>query len=53
MVITVAFSNIGYQTYVIFAVINGALLHRSCPETAYRNLEEMDRVFLKTKGLRS
>ena len=40
MVTPVAFSSIGYKTYIIFAVINGALIlpvvYFFYPETAYR-----------------
>lgn len=46
-----AFNSIGYKTYVVFAVINAAIV--PCvwfffPETAYRSLEEMDEIFHKT-----
>lgn len=54
MVTPVAFANIGYQTYIIFAVINGCLMvpvvYFFYPETAYRSLEEMDEIFHKTTG---
>lgn len=53
MITPVAFRTIGYQTYIIFAVINGALIlpvvYFFYPETAYRSLEEMDSIFTKTK----
>ncbi|KAI5777944.1 sugar transporter family protein [Geopyxis carbonaria] len=56
MITPVAFSSIGYQTYIIFAVINGALIlpvvYWFYPETAYRSLEEMDAIFRKTTGWR-
>jgi hypothetical protein len=51
MVTPVAFSTIGYQTYIIFAVINAAMVpsvYFFFPETAYRSLEEMDEIFHKT-----
>jgi hypothetical protein len=51
MVTPVAFSTIGYQTYIIFAVINAAIVpsvYFFFPETAYRSLEEMDEIFHKT-----
>jgi len=51
MVTPVAFANIGYQTYIIFAVINFAIVpsvYFFFPETAYRSLEEMDEIFHKT-----
>ena len=55
MVTPVAFDSIGYQTYIIFAVINGALIfpvvYFFYPETAYRSLEEMDAIFYKTKSI--
>lgn len=39
-----AFANIGYQTYIIFAVINAFMVpcvYFFYPETAYRSLEEV------------
>jgi len=54
MITPPAFANIGYQTYIIFAVINGALIfpvvYFFYPETAYRSLEEMDEIFHDTTG---
>lgn len=53
MVTPPAFANIGYKTYIIFAVINFAMVpsvYFFFPETAYRSLEEMDEIFHKTKG---
>lgn len=50
MITPVAFENIGYQTYVIFAVINAFMVpcvYLFYPETAYRSLEEMDNIFHK------
>merc|ERR1712000_387773 len=47
MITPVAFDSIGYKTYVIFAVINAFIF----PETAYRSLEEMDNIFMKTKSI--
>lgn len=43
MITPVAFSSIGYQTYIIFAVINLFIIpvvYFFYPETAYRSLEE-------------
>ncbi|KAL4738458.1 general substrate transporter [Aspergillus similis] len=54
MITPVAFDNIGYQTYIIFAVINAFIFpvtYFFYPETAYRSLEEMDRIFRKTKSI--
>ncbi|RDW93387.1 sugar porter family MFS transporter [Aspergillus mulundensis] len=54
MITPVAFDNIGYQTYIIFAVINAFIFpvtYFFYPETAYRSLEEMDRIFRKTKSV--
>lgn len=51
MITPVAFANIGYQTYIIFAVINAAIVpcvYFFFPETAGRSLEEMDEIFHKT-----
>ncbi|CAG5154214.1 uncharacterized protein ALTATR162_LOCUS3515 [Alternaria atra] len=50
MITPPAFANIGYQTYIIFAVINAAMVpsvYFFFPETAYRSLEEMDEIFHK------
>jgi hypothetical protein len=54
MVTPVAFANIGYKTYIIFAVINAAMVpsvYFFFPETAYRSLEEMDEIFHQTTGV--
>ena len=55
MITPVAFQTIGYKTYIIFAVINGALIlpvtYFFYPETAYRSLEEMDAIFQKTTSI--
>ncbi|KAF2443571.1 general substrate transporter [Karstenula rhodostoma CBS 690.94] len=51
MVTPPAFATIGYQTYIIFAVINAFIVpcvYFFFPETAYRSLEEMDEIFHKT-----
>ncbi|QDS72018.1 hypothetical protein FKW77_002016 [Venturia effusa] len=51
MITPVCFSSIGYQTYIIFAVINACIVpivYFFYPETAYRSLEEMDFIFKKT-----
>ena len=54
MITPVAFANIEYKTYIIFAVINGCLIlpvvYWFYPETAYRSLEEMDIIFAKSTG---
>ncbi|POR35785.1 Sugar transporter STL1 [Tolypocladium paradoxum] len=53
MITPVAFANIGYQTYIIFAVINAFMVpsvYFFFPETAYRSLEEMDTIFHKVSG---
>ncbi|GAB7352000.1 hypothetical protein MBLNU459_g2519t2 [Dothideomycetes sp. NU459] len=54
MVTPVAFANIGYKTYIIFAVINAFIfpvVYFFYPETAYRSLEEMDEIFHKTTSI--
>lgn len=54
MVTPPAFANIGYKTYVIFAVINAAMVpcvYFFFPETAYRSLEEMDEIFHRTTNV--
>ncbi|KAI1305713.1 general substrate transporter [Xylaria venustula] len=51
----IAFNNIGYQTYIIFAVINAFMVpsvYFFYPETAYRSLEEMDSIFHKVHGFK-
>ncbi|KAK7420166.1 hypothetical protein QQZ08_010522 [Neonectria magnoliae] len=53
MITPVSFTNIGYQTYIIFAVINAFMVpcvYYFFPETAYRSLEEMDSIFQKVSG---
>ncbi|KAL8746667.1 MAG: hypothetical protein Q9190_001356 [Brigantiaea leucoxantha] len=50
MITPVSFASIGYQTYIIFAVINAFIfpvVYFFYPETAYRSLEEMDSIFRK------
>lgn len=50
MITPVAFATIGYQTYIIFAVLNAAIAIVSWwifPETAGRSLEEMDGIFAR------
>ncbi|KAM3416982.1 hypothetical protein BST61_g8567 [Cercospora zeina] len=53
MVTPVAFANIEYNTYTVFAVINAFMVpcvYFFFPETAYRSLEEMDEIFHKVHG---
>ncbi|KAI5867211.1 general substrate transporter [Durotheca rogersii] len=55
MITPVAFANIRYQTYIIFAAINAFMVpavYLLFPETAYRSLEEMDSIFHKVRGAR-
>ncbi|KAL9066680.1 MAG: hypothetical protein Q9157_007056 [Trypethelium eluteriae] len=50
----IAFANIGYKTYIIFCVINAFIfpvVYFFYPETAYRSLEEMDSIFMKTDSI--
>uniref|UniRef100_A0A060TBT6 ARAD1B17908p n=1 Tax=Blastobotrys adeninivorans TaxID=409370 RepID=A0A060TBT6_BLAAD len=51
----VAFSNIGYQYYIVYAVINLCLIVPSIyflfPETKGRPLEEMDLIFLRSRNI--
>lgn len=52
MITPIAFNSIGYQTYIIFAVINAFMVpsvYFFYPETAYRSLEEMDGIFHKVQ----
>ncbi|KAL4881794.1 general substrate transporter [Aspergillus karnatakaensis] len=54
MITPVSFSNIGYQTYIIFAVINAFIfpvVYFFFPETRYRSLEEMDMIFKKSTNV--
>ncbi|PNP37623.1 hypothetical protein TGAMA5MH_10466 [Trichoderma gamsii] len=55
MITPVAFTNIKWKTYVVFAVLNAFMVpcvYFFFPETAYRSLEEMDTIFQKVKGFR-
>lgn len=55
MVTPVAFANIEYNTYTVFAVINAFMVpcvYFFFPETAYRSLEEMDEIFHKVHGFK-
>lgn len=48
------FASIGYQTYIVFACINAAIIpsvYFLYPETAYRSLEELDTIFHKTTSI--
>ncbi|KAM3538773.1 hypothetical protein ARSEF1564_008316 [Beauveria bassiana] len=54
MITPVAFANIGYRTYVIFAVINAFMVpsvYFFFPETKLRSLEEMDAIFKKSSSV--
>ncbi|OAA42309.1 General substrate transporter [Beauveria brongniartii RCEF 3172] len=54
MITPVAFANIGYKTYVIFAVINAVMIpsvYFFFPETKLRSLEEMDAIFKKSSSV--
>ncbi|KAJ5953544.1 hypothetical protein N7454_000440 [Penicillium verhagenii] len=54
MITPVAFANIGYKTYVIFAVINAFIVpvvYFFFPETTNRSLEEMDMLFRKSNNV--
>ena len=53
MITPIAFNNITYKTYIIFAVINAFIVpvvYFFYPETACRSLEEMDMIFRKVTG---
>ncbi|RCI11979.1 hypothetical protein L249_4586 [Ophiocordyceps polyrhachis-furcata BCC 54312] len=55
MITPIAFQNIQYKTYIVFAVINAFMVpsvYFFFPETAYRSLEEMDIIFQKVSGWR-
>ncbi|KDN36511.1 sugar transporter STL1 [Tilletiaria anomala UBC 951] len=50
LITPISFANIGYKTYVIFAVINLVIFVATYfifPETAGRSLEEMDEIFAR------
>ncbi|KAJ6096926.1 hypothetical protein N7486_007672 [Penicillium sp. IBT 16267x] len=54
MITPIAFANIGYKTYVIFAVINAFIVpvvYFWFPETTNRSLEEMDFLFRKSNNM--
>lgn len=49
----IAIDRIGYRTYIIFAVLNAAwvpLIYFFFPETKGLELEDIDRLFLKSGG---
>ncbi|CAK7203010.1 hypothetical protein SEUCBS139899_005737 [Sporothrix eucalyptigena] len=53
MITPVAFHNIGWRTYIVFAVFNAAIIpvvYLFYPETMGRSLEEMDLIFAKSTG---
>lgn len=55
MVTPVAFANIQYRTYVVFAVINAFIIpcvYFFYPETAGRSLEELDEIFHDVSGFK-
>lgn len=55
MITPVAFNNIGWRTYIIFAVFNAAalpIMYFCYPETKDRSLEEVDLIFRDSKNLR-
>ena len=55
MITPVAFNNIGWRTYLIFAVFNAAgvpIMYFFYPETKDRSLEEVDLIFRNAKNLR-
>ncbi|KAH8197593.1 hypothetical protein TruAng_008225 [Truncatella angustata] len=55
MVTPVAFANIQWRTYVVFAVINAFMVpcvYFCFPETAGRSLEEMDEIFHDVHGFK-
>lgn len=54
MITPISFTSIKWKTYLIFAVINAAmvpLVYFFYPETARRSLEEMDTIFRKTTSI--
>lgn len=54
MITPVAFSSIGWKTYIIFAVFNAVSIpvtYFCYPETCGRSLEEMDLIFSKSQGI--
>ncbi|KIW14475.1 hypothetical protein PV08_07259 [Exophiala spinifera] len=55
MITPVAFNNIGWRTYIIFAIFNFAavpVFYLFFPETRGRSLEEVDLIFRQSKNLR-
>ena len=54
MITPVSFSSIKWKTYLVFAVINAAMVptvYFFYPETRLRSLEEVDSLFQKTKNI--
>jgi sugar porter (SP) family MFS transporter len=50
----VGFNSIGYQYYIIFAVLNAAIVptvYIFFPETNGRTLEEIDEIFIRSKSI--
>ncbi|GIJ98167.1 hypothetical protein Aspvir_000282 [Aspergillus viridinutans] len=50
----VGFNSIGYQYYIIFAVLNAAIVptvYLFFPETNGRTLEEIDEIFIQSKSI--
>jgi len=50
----VGFATIGYQYYIIYAVIDTAIIptvYFCFPETTGRSLEEMDEIFVRSKNV--
>jgi sugar porter (SP) family MFS transporter len=50
----VGFNSIGYQYYIIFAVLNAAIVptvYLFFPETNGRTLEEIDEIFIRSKSI--
>lgn len=50
----IAFNNIGYRYFIVYAVVNAvcvAVVYFFYPETAGRTLEEIDEIFAKSNGV--
>ncbi|KAK4499610.1 hypothetical protein PRZ48_010128 [Zasmidium cellare] len=54
LITPIGFDNIGYRYWIIYAVINAAIvptIYFTFPETATLSLEEMDEVFRRSKSM--
>lgn len=54
LVTPIGFDNIGYRYWIVYAVINAAIvptIYFTFPETAHLSLEEVDEIFRRSKSV--